>query len=61
VSLKDTSSSESEEEYKNSKGLEIFPRLTTEVTTDEEYMCMENDEECTFMKPIHGFLRSVEE
>jgi hypothetical protein len=44
------------------KGVEVYPKLVDDrVTDDDDYMCIEDDEQCLFMKKVRRWLRDVSE
>ena len=42
--------------------MEVYPKLVDDrVTDDDDYMCIEDDEHCLFMKKVRRWLRNVSE
>jgi hypothetical protein len=60
VNLEDLHSSDSSvtEIEGPAKGMKVFPELVDDrVTDDDDYMCIEDDKQCQFMKELHRWLR----
>jgi hypothetical protein len=64
VNLEDVHSSDSSvtEIEGTAKGVEVYPKLVDDrVTDDDDYMCIEDDKQCLFMKEVRRWLRNVSE